>query len=84
MLGVGLTLTLKTLTFVCLNQETKGFFQFEIFINVLVRSFRFICIPKLWVDDHSKHDKYCNSFIATVFIFSSFRLFIGPSLFVRI
>ena len=29
------------------NEETKGFFQFEIIINVLVSSFRFIWIPML-------------------------------------
>ena len=29
--------------------ETKGFSKFEIIVNVLVRSFRFIRIPMLWV-----------------------------------
>ena len=30
----------------------KGYFQFEIIMNVLVSSFRFIWIPMLWVYDH--------------------------------
>ena len=30
----------------------KDFIQFEIVINVLVSSFRFIWIPMLWVYDH--------------------------------
>ena len=34
------------------SQETKLFFQFEIIVNVLVTSFRFIWIPMLWVYDH--------------------------------
>ena len=33
----------------------KGLFQFETIINVLVRSFGFICIPMLWVYDHYKY-----------------------------
>ena len=32
--------------------EIKGFFQFEIIINVSVSSFRFIWIPMLWVHGH--------------------------------
>ena len=32
-----------------------GFFQFEIIINVLVNSFRFIWIPMLWVYGHYKY-----------------------------
>ena len=37
------------------TMETKGFFQFEIIINGLVSSFRFIWIPMLWVYGHSKY-----------------------------
>ena len=36
----------------CINHGDQGFFQFEIIINVLDSSFRFIRIPMLWV--------YCN------------------------
>ena len=36
----------------------KGFFQFEIIINVLVSSFWFIWIPVLWVYGHHKYF-YC-------------------------
>ena len=39
---------------ICLYKPPKGFFQFEIIINVLVRSFRFIWIPVLWVYGHYK------------------------------
>ena len=39
--------------------ETKGFFQFEIFINVLFTFFRFIWIPMVWV---YVQYKYLNSF----------------------
>ena len=53
--------------------ETKGFFQFEIFINVLVSSLRFIWIPMLWV--HS-HYKFINSFSAGI-------VFIRPNRFWR-
>ena len=35
--------------------ETKGFFQFEIIINVLVNSFRFFWIRMVWVYGHYKH-----------------------------
>ena len=35
--------------------EAKGFFQFEIIINVFVSSFRFILIPMLWVYGHCKY-----------------------------
>ena len=43
-----------------------GFFQFEIIINFLVCSFRFIWMPMLWV--HGRY-KYFNSFsVQTVFI----------------
>ena len=46
--------------------KLKGFFQFEIIINDLVSSFRFIGIPVLWGYDHYK---YVHSFSAgTVFI----------------
>ena len=48
--------------------ETKGFFQFEIIINVLVTSFRFIWIPILWIYGQYKY-------------FLSMR---GPSLYVKI
>ena len=40
--------------------ETKGFFYFEIIINALVSSFRFIWIPMLWVYGRSKYI-YCHS-----------------------
>ena len=33
----------------------KGFFRFEIIINILVDSFRFIWIPVLWVYRHYKY-----------------------------
>ena len=37
----------------------KGYFQFKIFINVLVSSFWFIWIPVLWGYDHYKYfDSY--------------------------
>ena len=35
-----------------MSYKAKDFFQFEIIINVLVSSVRFICIPMLWVYDH--------------------------------
>ena len=41
--------------------ETKGFFQFEIIINILASYFRFIWIPMLWVYDLYK---YFNSYSA--------------------
>ena len=44
-------LTLKALNIFLKTMETKGFFQFEIIINVLGSSFRFIWIPMLWVCD---------------------------------
>ena len=34
------------------NMETKGFFQLEIILNVLVSSSRLISIPMLWVYCH--------------------------------
>ena len=34
--------------------ETKWFFQFEIIINVFLRSFQFIWTPMLWVYGHYK------------------------------
>ena len=34
------------------SMETKGFFQFEIIINVLVSFFRFIWIHMSWVYGH--------------------------------
>ena len=38
----GYDVTLKALIYISINQDTKGFFQFEIIINVSVSSFRFI------------------------------------------
>ena len=32
-----------------INQEKKGFFQFQIVMNVLASSFHFTWIPMLWV-----------------------------------
>ena len=49
----------------------KGFDHFEIIINVLVSSFRFIWIPMFWV---------CYK----LYIFCLFFLFRGPSLYVKI
>ena len=43
------TLTLKALKYFVQTMKTKGFFEFEIIINVLVNSFWFIWIPVLWV-----------------------------------
>ena len=43
--------------------ETKGFFQFEIIINVLVGNFRSISIPMLWVYGYFK---YFYSYIAGI------------------
>ena len=49
-----------------LNDEDQSFFRFEIIMNVLVSSYRFILIPMLWVYDHYKG---FNSFSAgTVFM----------------
>ena len=42
-------LEVKALKFVNINKKTKGFFQFEIIINVSVSSSRFIRIPIVWV-----------------------------------
>ena len=39
------------------------FFPFEIIMNDLVNSFRFICIPMLWIYGH---DKYFNSYSARI------------------
>ena len=56
----------KAELFVFKPWRPKGYFLFEIIINVLVISFWFIWIPMLWVYDHYK---YFNSFNAgTVFI----------------
>ena len=51
--------------------EIKGFFQFEIIMNVLVRSFRFISL--LWVSDHYN---LCVFFFFFFFIYieGAFRL----------
>ena len=46
-------LTLKTLNF--FFKKTLGLFQFDIIINVLFSSFRFISIPMLWVYGHLKY-----------------------------
>ena len=43
--------------------ETKGFFQCEIMINVLVTSFRFIRIPVLWVYDHYTYFNFFSAWI---------------------
>ena len=49
-------LTLTALKYFYINQETKGFFQFEIIIKCLAgSSFRFIWIPMLRVYGHSKY-----------------------------
>ena len=41
------------------SSQTKGFSRFEIIINVLVSSFRFIWIPMLWVYGHYQYvDSY--------------------------
>ena len=45
------TNTPRALKYFYIKHETKGFFRFEIIINVLVSSFRFICLPLLWVYD---------------------------------
>ena len=47
-----LWLTSEALTIFVSTMDTKGFFQFEIIVNVSVSSFRFIWIPILWVYDH--------------------------------
>ena len=41
------------------TMETKGFFQFEIIINVLVSCLRFIWIPMLWVYGHYRY--FCSA-----------------------
>ena len=51
---------------ICVHKSWRQkcfFFQFEIVINVLVSSFRFICIPMLWVCGHYK---YFTSFSAGI------------------
>ena len=53
--------TLKALKYFYANHGAKGFFRFEIIVNVLVGSFRFIWIPILWVYGHYK---YFNPFSA--------------------
>ena len=45
-------LTLEILKYFCINHGDQRFLQFEIIINVLVVSFRFIWIPMLWVYGH--------------------------------
>ena len=51
------------LEYFCINHRNKRVFQFEIIINVLVSSFRFILLPMLWVYGHYK---YFNSFSAGI------------------
>ena len=46
------SLTLTTIKYVCINHGTKGFFQFEIIISVLVSFFCFIRIYMLGVYSH--------------------------------
>ena len=48
-------LALKALTYFRNNYWEQFFFQFEIIINVLFSSFRFIWIPILWVYDLYKY-----------------------------
>ena len=50
-----ITLTLKALNYFIKPWRPKVFFQFEIIINVLVSSSRFIWIPMLWVYGHWKY-----------------------------
>ena len=45
-------LTFEVLDIFMETMEAKGFFQFDIIINVLASFFRFIWIPMLWVDGH--------------------------------
>ena len=45
----------EALKYVYVNQKTKGFFQFEIIINILVSSVRFISLPMLWVYNELKY-----------------------------
>ena len=45
-------LTLKALKYIRVNRGDKSFFQFEIIINVLGSSLRFIWILMSWVYDH--------------------------------
>ena len=47
--------TLKALICLWKPWRPKGYFQFEIIINVLVSSFQFIWIPMLWVYHHYKY-----------------------------
>ena len=50
-----MTFTLTAPKYFCINHGNQRFFiQFEIIINVLVSSFRFIWIPMLWVYSHFK------------------------------
>ena len=44
-------------------EDQRGVFQFEIIINIIVSSFRFIWIPMLWVYGHYN---YVYSFSAGV------------------
>ena len=48
------------------NHEYQKFFQFDILINFLDSSFRFIWIPMLWVYEHWKYLKFFSA--GTVFI----------------
>ena len=42
-------ITLEALKYFYINQETNGFFQFEMIINVLVSCSRFIGVPMFWL-----------------------------------
>ena len=53
--AVDVTIALEVLKIFYTNQETKYFFQFDIIINTLVSSFRFIWIPMLWVSNQYKY-----------------------------
>ena len=49
------TLILTIMTYyLCINHADQGFLQFQLITDVLVRSFRFIWIPILWVYGYYK------------------------------
>ena len=48
-------LTHTALKYFHINHEDQRFFQFDIIMNVLSNSFRFILILMLWVHGHYKH-----------------------------
>ena len=71
-----LSSTLKALKYVVgayKEWRPKGYFQFEIIINVLVSSFRFTWIPMLCVFKYGRY-KYFN-------FLSAGTVFIGPSMY---